>query len=148
VVCAREDASVPWISVACAVVGSGLGFVGLSQVLAIQHTTEEGVRGVATSLVPFFRAVGGALGVGALGGLLSLGLFRRLGRQAEGAGRLLAGASGETAEGLGLAPAEMRQALEQALLPVFVVLLLLALVNLYVVGFFPLRADEGPGPRA
>ena len=46
-------------------------------------------RGVATSLVPFFRAVGGALGVGALGGLLATGLSRRLGPEAETAGALL-----------------------------------------------------------
>jgi MFS family permease len=140
--CARWDAPVPWISGACAVVGCGLGFMGLSQVLAIQHTTDEAIRGVATSLVPFFRATGGALGVGALGALLSFGLVGRLGRAAtETAGRLLAG-SHVPAGAVGVDPLVLRQALEHALLPVFAVLLGLALLNLFAAGYFPARADE------
>jgi MFS family permease len=140
--CALLDAPVPWISAACAVVGCGLGFMGLTQVLAIQHSTAASIRGVATSLVPFFRAVGGSLGVGALGGLLSFGLVERLGMAAtETAGRLLAG-HGSAGEGPSLDPALLRQALEHALLPVFGVLLALAVVNLFVAGYFPDRADE------
>jgi hypothetical protein len=158
VACAWLDAPVPWTSAACAVVGCGLGFVGLSQMLAVQHTTPESIRGVATSLVPFFRTVGGSLGVGALGGLLSLGLVARLGPAAEGAGRLLAGGPAVAPAEAGLDSARLRQALEHALLPVFAVLLGLAVVNLLVTGFFPRRADEPealgrdtvarPAPRA
>jgi hypothetical protein len=145
--CTLLDAPVPWISAACAVVGCGLGFMGITQVLAIQHSTAASIRGVATSLVPFFRAVGGSLGVGALGGLLSLGLVHRLGAAAtETAGRLLAGGRGP-GEGPHLDPGLLRQALEQALVPVFGVLLALAVVNLFVAGYFPARADE-PEPRA
>jgi hypothetical protein len=146
--CARFDAPVPWISAACALVGCGLGFMGLTQVLAIQHTTAESIRGVATSLVPFFRAVGGSLGVGALGALLSFGLVARLGVAAtETAGRLLAGGHGPPGSGPSLDPALLRQALEHALLPVFGVLLVLAVLNLFVAGFFPARADDhGPRP--
>ncbi len=145
--CARFDAPVPWISAACALVGCGLGFMGLTQVLAIQHTTAERIRGVATSLVPFFRAVGGSLGVGALGALLSFGLVARLGAAAtETAGRLLAGRHGPPGSGPSLDPALLRQALEHALLPVFGVLLALAVLNLFVAGFFPARADD-QGPR-
>ena len=86
----------PWISAACAVVGAGLGPSSMSQVLAIQNVVAERERGVATSLVPFFRTIGGSIGVGALGGLLAAGLARRLGAAAETAGRLLAagGAAG------------------------------------------------------
>jgi len=143
--CARFDAPVAWISAACAVVGWGLGFMGLSQVLAVQHATAEGIRGVATSLVPFFRTVGGSLGVGALGALLSFGLLGRLGAAAtETAGRLLAGR--EPRSEVGLDPLLLRQALEHALLPVFAVLLGLALLNLFVAGFFPARADEKEPP--
>ncbi len=140
--CALLDASVAWISASCAVVGCGLGFMGLTQVLAIQHTTAESIRGVATSLVPFFRAVGGSLGVGALGALLSFGLVERLGVAAtETAGRLLAGRHAPVGEAPSLDPALLRQALEHALLPVFGVLLALAVVNFFVAGFFPKRAD-------
>jgi MFS family permease len=145
--CARFDAPVPWISAACAVVGCGLGFMGLSQVLAIQHATTEDVRGVATSLVPFFRTVGGSLGVGALGALLSFGLIGRLGAAAtETAGRLLTSGPAPARGQVGLDPTLLRHALEQALLPIFGVLLGLALLNLFVAGFFPARADEPARP--
>ena len=147
--CTERDASVPWISAACALVGCGLGLAGLTQVLAVQHTTAESMRGVATSLVPFFRTVGGSLGIGALGGLLSLGLVSRLGPGADTAGRWLAHgvvpSAGSPSEPALLDPAVFRHALERSLLPVFVVLLALALVNLFVAGLFPARADE-PAP--
>jgi MFS family permease len=134
VACALAHAHVGTITATCAVVGFGLGFSSISQVLAIQHVSDERHRGVATSLVPFFRAVGGALGVGALGGVLSAGLSRRLGPEAEAASGLLArghaAASAAEGERLGLA-------LEGALLPVFVVLLALAVVTVVAASFFP-----------
>jgi MFS family permease len=140
---AWTNASVPWISAACAVVGAGLGPSSMSQVLAIQHAAAERERGVATSLVPFFRAVGGSIGVGALGGLLAAGLERRLGAAAETAGRLLAaGGAAEHGASFPVAPAAFRVAIETSLLPVFGILVALALVNLYVAGRFPARAGE------
>ena len=139
---ATLNASVPWISAACAVVGAGLGPSSMSQVLAIQHVAAERERGVATSLVPFFRAVGGSIGVGALGGLLAAGLERRLGGAAETAGRLLAagGAGGGAAT---VTPAAFRVAIERSLLPVFGILAALAVVNLFVAARFPERAGGG-----
>jgi hypothetical protein len=113
----------------------------MSQVLAIQHAAEERVRGVATSLVPFFRAVGGALGVGALGGILAVGLSLRLGPAAEAAGALLAHGHG-TPSAAAVTPEALRAAIAGSLLPVFVVLLILAALNLLAVSFFPSRADE------
>ena len=115
----------------------------MSQVLAIQHAAEEHQRGVATSLVPFFRAVGGALGVGALGALLAAGLSRRLGPAAEAAGALLA--QGHAAPASAAADlAALGLALEGALLPVFVVLLVLAAVNVAVASSFPRHAEPPP----
>ena len=105
VAAAWMNASVPWISAACAIVGAGLGPSSIAQVLSIQNVVAERQRGVATSLVPFFRTVGGSIGVGALGGLLAAGLAMRLGPAAETAGRLLA--SGGEAAG-GVAPAAFR----------------------------------------
>jgi EmrB/QacA subfamily drug resistance transporter len=138
-VAARFDAPVAAISAACGLIGAGLGPSSLSQVLAIQNVVEEHRRGVATSLVPFFRTVGGSLGVGALGGILATGLTRRMGSSAESAGSLLTE---------GHLSREMRLALEQSLLPVFAVLLALALVNLAVTSRFPDRrvAPRTPGP--
>jgi MFS family permease len=135
------NASVPWISAACAIVGAGLGPSSMSQVLAIQNGVAERERGVATSLVPFFRAIGGSIGVGALGGLLAAGLDRRLGPAAETAGRLLA--SGGEAGGAGaVAPAAFRVAIEHSLIPVFGILVGLAVFNLFVAARFPERAAE------
>ncbi|MGE5415125.1 MAG: MFS transporter [Syntrophomonadaceae bacterium] len=138
---ALRNAPVPWISAACAVVGMGLGPSSMSQVLAIQHVVAERQRGVATSLVPFFRAVGGSIGVGALGGLLAAGLERRLGAAAETAGRLLAGAPAPGTEAT-VTPAAFRVAIEGSLLPVFGILAALAVVNLFVAARFPERAGE------
>ena len=137
-VAALCDAPVAAISAACGLIGAGLGPSSLSQVLAIQNVVEERRRGVATSLVPFFRTVGGSLGVGALGGILATGLTRRMGAAAESAGSILTD---------GHVPREARLALEQSLLPVFAVLLALALVNLAVTSRFPDRSAVPRTPR-
>jgi MFS family permease len=134
------NASVPWISAACALIGAGLGPSSMSQVLAIQHVVAERQRGVATSLVPFFRTIGGSIGVGAMGGMLAAGLARRLGPAAESAGRLLATGT-QTAGGGGVAPAVFRVAIERSLLPVFGILGALAIVNLFVTERFPAEAE-------
>ena len=74
---------------------------------------------------------------------MSFGLVARLGAAAtETAGRLLAGGHAPPGRGPSLDPALLRQALEHALLPVFGVLLALAVLNLFVAGFFPARADD------
>jgi MFS family permease len=135
---AAFNAPVPWISAACAIVGAGLGPMSLAQILAIQHVVPERQRGVATSLVPFFRTIGGSLGVGALGGILSAGLARRLGSAAESAGRMLAGHA-TAADAAVVSPSLLRAAIERSLLPVFAVLLLLAFGNIFATVRFPSR---------
>ena len=138
VAAALANASVAWISAACALVGAGLGPSSIAQVLAIQHEAPEPQRGVATSLVPFFRTVGGSIGVGALGGVFAAGVAARLGSGMEAASRLLAGSHGTPAAGgPAIAPAVLRLAVERSLLPVFGVLLGLAVVNLFVASRFP-----------
>ena len=143
-VAALLDAGVAWISAVCVLIGAGLGPSSIAQVLAIQHATHERERGVATALVPFFRALGGALGVGALGALLATGLNLRLGPAAETAGRLLAGHR----DGAMVAAPALRAALEQSLLPVFALLLVLSSVHLAVTGWFPGRADAAAQPAS
>lgn len=112
----------------------------MSQVLAIQNVVSERQRGVATALVPFFRTIGGSIGVGALGGLLAAGLARRLGPAAENAGRLLA--AGVSSPGTAsVDPAVFRVAIERSLLPIFAILVALAVVNLFVANRYPEQAD-------
>ncbi len=134
IVAAIRNASVPWISAACALIGAGLGPSSISQVLAIQNVVAERERGVATSLVPFFRTVGGSIGVGALGGLLAAGLARRLGPAAETSSRMLASGAQEAGA---VAPETFRLAIERSLIPVFGILVALAVVNLLVTERFP-----------
>jgi MFS family permease len=137
---ALVEAGVGWISAACALIGMGLGPLATSQMLAVQHAAPETERGVASSLVPFFRALGGALGVGALGGLLSSGLNRHLGPAADAAGRFIAGH--QAALPPGITPSAVRHAIAASLLPIFGVMLALAIVNVVVAGRFPGRADD------
>lgn len=130
---------VAWISAACGVVGAGLGPSSLAQILAIQNVTPERQRGVATSLVPFFRTAGGSIGVGALGGILAAGLSLRLGPAAEQAGGLLAGIPTPGRVPV-VAPALFREAIEGSLFPIFVILAALAVLNVLIASGFPRRA--------
>src|SRR5204862_7655778 len=86
-----------------------------------------------------FRTVGGSIGVGALGGVFAAGVAARLGSGMEAASRLLAGPHDATpAAGVpAIDPAAFRLAIERSLLPVFGVLLGLAVVNLFVAARFP-----------
>jgi EmrB/QacA subfamily drug resistance transporter len=135
--------SVLTISLACALIGCGLGFSSLPQILAVQHAVAEKDRGVATSLVPFMRAIGGAVGVGALGGILSASLSRRLGPLAAEASQLLAG---HPVAGGGLQPEALRESLTAALLPIFALLAALAVLNLAVTAFFPAGTERAVVP--
>lgn len=141
ILAAFERAGVGWISLACGVIGSGLGPSSLAQILTIQALVPERRRGVATSLVPFSRTVGGSVGVGALGGILAAGLASRLGPAAEQAGALLAGPEGAGRAPV-VAPAVFREAIEGSLFPIFVVVGALAVVNVFVASAFPRRAIE------
>src|SRR3954454_19577529 len=60
----------PIFTVSLTIVGMGMGPTSLSFILAVQHAVNWNQRGVATGAVIFFRTIGGAIGVGALGGAL------------------------------------------------------------------------------
>ncbi len=140
---------VTWMSIACGVIGSGLGPSSIAQVLAIQQVALERQRGIATSLVPFFRTVGGSLGVGALGGIFAAGLSARLGDQMEAASRFLAGSQRGVMGSAPLAPPLFRDAIERSLVPVFAVLVVLAAVNVFLTSGFPgkpVSPAEAPSP--
>jgi len=67
---ARID-SLPYTMLASAVVGSGLGFLNTAVIVTVQSSVPWERRGVVTGLVQFSRTIGGAVGVGLLGGILS-----------------------------------------------------------------------------
>ena len=55
----------------CFLLGAGMGFSSLSLLLAVQHGVDRSVLGIATSLNQFARSIGAALGVAAMGALLT-----------------------------------------------------------------------------
>jgi MFS family permease len=69
----RIDESTPlWqVGISMAVVGIGLGATMQNLVLAVQNNAAQSDMGAASALVAFFRSMGGAIGVAALGALLS-----------------------------------------------------------------------------
>jgi predicted MFS family arabinose efflux permease len=70
------DAESPdWILLtSCTVIGAGMGTQMLSLLLAVQHGVERSRLGIATALNQFCRSVGAAIGVAAMGAVLSRSL--------------------------------------------------------------------------
>jgi MFS family permease len=70
---ATIDATTPLVLVGTfmAVLGLGLGATMQNLVLAVQNNTAQSDMGAASSLVAFFRSMGGSIGVAALGAVLS-----------------------------------------------------------------------------
>ncbi|HWV38426.1 MAG TPA: MDR family MFS transporter [Vulgatibacter sp.] len=54
--------------------GAGMGFANTALILAVQTSVDWEQRGVATASTMFFRTIGGAVAVGALGGILAASL--------------------------------------------------------------------------
>jgi EmrB/QacA subfamily drug resistance transporter len=67
------DATTPLVEVGAfmALLGLGLGATMQNLVLAVQNNTAQADMGAASSVVAFFRSMGGSIGVSALGALLS-----------------------------------------------------------------------------
>ncbi|MFK3980899.1 MDR family MFS transporter [Micromonospora sp. NPDC050397] len=67
----NADTSVPMLSVYMAVLGIGVGMLMQNLVLAAQNDVPAQELGVTTSVLTFFRSMGGAIGVSALGAVLA-----------------------------------------------------------------------------
>jgi EmrB/QacA subfamily drug resistance transporter len=61
-----------------AFVGIGMGLSATAMLISVQNSVGWNTRGVATSMVQFSRTIGGAIGVAALGTLLTAGMTSRL----------------------------------------------------------------------
>ncbi|GJF32209.1 hypothetical protein KNE206_49090 [Kitasatospora sp. NE20-6] len=68
---ARADTAYGLLSLYMALAGIGLGLTMQNLVLAVQNTVPREELGSASSTVTFFRTMGGAIGVSALGALMS-----------------------------------------------------------------------------
>jgi EmrB/QacA subfamily drug resistance transporter len=74
-----DESTVLWqIGVFMAVLGVGLGATMQNLVLAVQNNTAQADLGSASSVVAFFRSLGGSIGVSALGAVLSNQVAARL----------------------------------------------------------------------
>ncbi len=71
VICALTSAPQWILTAVLAITGLGFGPASMSYLLAAQDVTTWEYRGIITSSVQFFRTMGGAVGVGILGGLLN-----------------------------------------------------------------------------
>ncbi len=60
------------------VLGTGMGLIGVSTIVAIQNNIERSDLGIATSSSIFFRNIGGTIGVALLGSLLSFSVVQGL----------------------------------------------------------------------
>jgi EmrB/QacA subfamily drug resistance transporter len=67
------------VMLAMFLLGLGLGFLSTPYLLAVQNAVPRHQRGVATSSVQFFRSIGGAIAVAALGAMLTAHLSGTLG---------------------------------------------------------------------
>jgi EmrB/QacA subfamily drug resistance transporter len=65
------DTDLVLTSIYMALIGIGLGMSMQNLVLSVQNTVPVGQLGVATATVSFFRSLGGAIGVAALGAVLA-----------------------------------------------------------------------------
>nr|WP_211247707.1 MDR family MFS transporter [Cryptosporangium arvum] len=67
---ARADTPYWHLAIFMAVIGTGLGMTMQNLVLAVQNTVKTSELGTSSSTVAFFRSLGGAVGVSALGAVL------------------------------------------------------------------------------
>jgi len=65
------DTGFPFIIAAMAVLGTGLGFMSTSFVIAVQNVVPWNLRGVATASTQFFRTISGTIGVATMGTILN-----------------------------------------------------------------------------
>jgi Na+/melibiose symporter-like transporter len=127
------------IMLAMLLVGIGLGFMSTPYLLAVQNAVPRSLRGVATSSVQFFRTIGGAIAVAALGAVLNAHL----------ADNLAAGANVNVAldpEARVQMPSDVLRdfvhALDGGLTTVYIVMAGMALVGLVVALVFPKGSVE------
>lgn len=113
------------------VVGLGLGLGMQTYVLVVQNAVPQRLMGVATSTTQFFRTVGATVGVTVMGAILTNRLHTELAERApagSGTAELSPGSLLGGAELPGAAAGVLRESLNAAIHPVFVIGLPLMLV--------------------
>ena len=70
----RSGASGKSLGAAMFLMGTGMGLANTALIIAVQESASWQERGVATASTMFFRSIGGAVAVGALGAVLAAGM--------------------------------------------------------------------------
>ncbi len=141
----KPHASLLVPELAMAVFGIGLGFTTTSMLIAVQTSVGWELRGVATASNLFFRTIGGALGVGLMGGVMVSQLGRDP-RVPPGAADALLGPE----HGHGLPP-ELLESLSGALgtgLSINFWIICACTAAAFVAGLFFPRVQRAPGTPA
>ncbi|HYM01372.1 MAG TPA: MDR family MFS transporter [Stellaceae bacterium] len=126
-----------WAGISAFLTGIGMGFGNTTFVIAAQASVGRSQRGIATSMTLFMRMLGQAVGAGLFGGILNIGLSRRLPGAGDVVERLM-----EPVQRLRLAPdalARLSGAVAQALHEVYLVAVVLAVVALGLAWLVPKR---------
>jgi hypothetical protein len=111
----RYDTPYWQLSVYMALIGIGLGMTMQNLVLAVQNTVGAHELGAASSVVAFFRSLGGAIGVSVLGAILGHKVKDYIADGLAGLGIPAGGsASGGTLPNVHTLPAPIRAVVESA----------------------------------
>lgn len=130
----------PAIGTAC--FGAGIGFANTPLLIAVQSSVDWKQRGVATASTMFFRTVGGALSIGALGAILAAALSRNPSIPVEAANRLLG-----PDHGASLGPQTLQQLsrmLTTSLTTIFWLIFALSVLAFVVSLAFPRLSTKSP----
>ena len=149
------NTGLPFIIVAMALIGGGLGFISTATLLAVQNSVPWNQRGVATASTQFFRTIGGSVGVAAMGTILNAQMASRfppiIARFASAAARIPGNIAPAnillTPNVRASLPADflnqLQNALAQSLFWVYLLALVLAVIGLGVMLLLPGgRADK------
>lgn len=131
--------------VAMFVIGVGMGFLSIPQVVAVQNAVPWNRRGIATSAIGFARSIGGAVAVAVLGAVMNHRLGDSLGGHLEDVDRLL-----DPTLRPELDPervATLSAALADALEPTYFGIVVIAASALVLAFFFPRGSAESMGYR-
>ncbi len=133
------------VMVAMFFLGMGLGFTSTPYLLAVQNAVPWNRRGVATSSVQFFRSIGGAIMVAALGAVLNEHLRGQVGAEVD-PNVALNPALRATFPSELLDP--LVRALDGGLGTIYLVMATMAMGGLVVAFFFPRGSAESHAYRA
>lgn len=144
-----ELASIPMLRVGAALFGIGMGLSNTSLIIAVQSAVTFRERGVATASSVFFRNIGGTLGVGVMGAVLTRTLSRHV--DGQDAGALVAKLLGPERRNAAAELTQVSMSLNEGIVIIFWLVVAVAVVAAVIGLLFPhapvADAEEAPAAR-